>query len=88
MTEKFKNKILEYINIENKELFYNSNGNKNAFKLFVRHISYAEKLGYGKIKFDYLLLSKDILIVDFDSETIELIPHENKIKIKKLIELD
>lgn len=69
-------------------LFYNSEGNDQAYKLFVRHVGYAAALGYGKIKNEVLLLEKDIYIVDFDLKLIDLFLSGTEIKVISLKGLD
>lgn len=62
-------------------LFYNSEGNDQAYKLFIRHIGYAVSLGYGKIKNGILFLEKDIFIVNFEEKIINLYLKEEYIHI-------
>jgi len=81
MTEEFK----EILSNSELELFYNSNGNENAYKLFVRHISYAPSLGYGKIIRGSLTPLKPIFIVNFELECIEKV--EDSLKIINLLYL-
>jgi len=88
MTEEFKKEIQYQINVKGVDLFYNTNGNKNAFKLFVRHLSYAEKLGYGKVKDNLLKLNKNLYLVNFECESITYIKAGSELKIENLIELD
>lgn len=68
-------------------LFYNSEGNDQAYKLFIRHIGYAVSLGYGKIKNGVLFLEKDIYIVNFDLKLIDLFLSGTQIKVISLKEL-
>jgi len=51
---------------ENIPLFYITEGNPKAFKLFVRHISYAETLGLGKIIENTFVPNTTIYIVNWD----------------------
>ena len=76
----FKN-LIKDLNKGN-DLFYNSEGNSEAFKLFVRHISFAENLNYGIMKNGYFYPNKEILLVDFDKQIISKI--NNKLKVKAL----
>jgi len=55
---------------ENIPLFYITEGNPKAFKLFVRHISYAETLGLGKIIENTFVPNTTIYIVNFEKEEI------------------
>jgi len=70
ITKGFENRIKELIS-QDIDLFYTSSGNRKAFKLYVRHISYAVNLEYGKIKNNTFYPNKEIMIVDFSTETIE-----------------
>jgi len=74
-------KIKELQNVDI-DLFYISSGNTKAFKLFVRHITYAETLGYGKIKDNTFIPKKEIYIVDFEKETINI--YKKPFKFEKL----
>jgi hypothetical protein len=72
MNEKFLKQINE-LKEEGKDLFYISKGDPRYFKLYIRNISYAEKLGYGYIK-DYIFYpTKEIIIVNIFNETIDLV---------------
>lgn len=53
-----------------KDVFYASSGNPNAYKLFVRHISHAEKLGYGSCSGRNFIPSCEITVVDFEKKKI------------------
>lgn len=79
--EKLIQKINEYKN-QGIDLFYNSKGNQNAYRLFVRHIGIAETFGYGKINQGILTPNKELHIVDFDKK--EIIKTKENIKIIKL----
>ena len=85
-----KSTFLEEINELNdkwEDLFYNSNWNKDAYKLFVRHISYAVNLWYWKVEKWNLYISKNILVVDFDLEKIIESKYWEIIKILELTQL-
>lgn len=56
-------------------LFYITEGNPKAFRLFVRHISFAKTLNLGKIKENIFIPNTEIYIVDFE---------KNEIYIKKI----
>jgi len=75
ISEKFEKEIKNF----KEDLFYNSSGNKNAYKLFVRHISYAPAMGIGIKIGDFFIPTKDVNIVDFENE--KIIQTEDKIKI-------
>lgn len=60
-------------------LFYNSEGNPEAFKLMVRHISFGTVLKVGKIKGGYFVPSEEIYLVDFENNKIEKTNKEIKI---------
>jgi hypothetical protein len=81
--EEFFKEIKKNIN-KDKDLFYNENGNKYAYKLFVRHLSFAENLGYGKIKGNKIKLKKEILLVDFEKLNFIKIGKDKEISIIQL----
>ena len=69
------------------DVFYNSNWNKDAYKLFVRHISYAVNLWYWRVERWNLYIRKNILVVDFELEKIIEIKCWEVIKILELTQL-
>jgi len=70
--QKLKKEIDKLLS-EGKDLFYNSTGNKHAYKWFVRHLSYAPVLGYGKIERKVYKPNTGTLIVNFETKKIETI---------------
>ena len=81
ISEKFKKEIKNF----NKDLFYNSEGNVNAYKLCVRHLSYAPCMGLGIILNKSFIPTEDIYLVDFKKEMIYEL--EGKIKLIKIKEI-
>ena len=70
MTKEFKEKIIK-LRDEDKDMFYTTSGNIEAYKLCVKHISAAPMFGYGLIGgINDFIIHKPILIVDFEEETI------------------
>lgn len=81
-------KELETAKQEDKELFYNSAGSKQAYQLGIKHISATEFLGFSlKLPDEDLRITRDFYLVDFEQKEIE---HINKgervhpIKLKSL----
>lgn len=70
----------------NEPLFYNSSGNKYAFKLGVKHLSSALFLGYAYDHQGILYIEKDLTLVDFQTETFTLILKGSKLTITPLEE--
>lgn len=59
---------------ENKTLFYNSSGSKQAYQLGIKHISSAEFLGFAlKLPNAKLRIRKAFLLVDFEKKEIKQI---------------
>ena len=72
MNKEFVDKIIK-LRDSGVDLFYNSSGSVEAYKLGVKHLSSAPSFDYGVIVFrtDFKsFLDKEITIVDFDKETI------------------
>lgn len=84
--DEFEKEINYYIK-NDIPLFYNSDGNEYAYKLFVRHISYAPALGFGSIRNGKLIVEKDIRIVDFNEKIIDIYMSRTEIEIFKLTEI-
>lgn len=86
-----KNNFLEQINklqLVKEEIFYNSKGNTDAYKLYIRHIWFSENMWYWKIINWKLKLKKDILIADFEKQEINQYKIWEIINIEKLENLD
>ena len=67
-------KFIEKIKNHKEDLFYNSSGNPDAYKLCIKHISAAPAFRKGfKIGNDFVP-NEGIYLVDFDKEEINLIP--------------
>jgi len=69
MTNEFKEIIIK-MRESGLDLFYNSEGNTEAYKLNVKHISAAKMFGYGTIMLNNFESNKLITLVDFENETI------------------
>jgi len=63
-------------------LFYNTSGNPEAFKLCVRHLSYAEHIGLGSLRKGFFTPNSNVSLVDFDKEEINIV--SAPIKVVKL----
>ena len=70
----------------NEALFYNSSGNKDAYKLGVKHLSSALFLGYAYEHQGILYIEKDLTLVDFEREKFTLILKGSKLTITPLEE--
>ena len=81
ISKKFKNEIKEF----KKDLFYNEEGNTDAYRLCVRHLSYAPTMGLGIILNKNFIPTNEIYLVDFKKEIIYEL--EDKIKLIQLTEL-
>jgi len=69
MTESFKKTILNYPH----PLFYNTRGNLLAYKLHIRHLSFAPILGLAQMAGKRVYPRDRIHIVDFEQENIDII---------------
>ena len=74
MTEKFKEIIQNY----DKQLFYNTDGSTEAYKLCIRHISSAMSAGVAKLENGYMVPYDVLYLVDLEKEKIE----EVTVKVK------
>lgn len=83
----FTTEIIECQKLGN-TLFYSSSGNPQAYRLNVKHISFAPILGYGKIFNNCFKVEKEILIVDFEKEQIIEFEVGEKIKVIDLESLE
>jgi len=70
----------------NEPLFYNSSGNKYAFKLGVKHLSSTLYLGYAYEHQGILYIEKDLTLVDFEKEQFTLILKGSKLTLTPLEE--
>ncbi len=70
----------------NEPLFYNTSGNKYAFKLGVKHLSSALFLDFGHEHQKILYIDKDFTLVDFEQECFTLILKGSKLTITPLEE--
>jgi len=56
---------------DQKDLFYNTSGSKQAYQLGIKHISSAEFLGFADILPDGdLRVKKDFLLIDFEENKV------------------
>lgn len=63
-------------------VFYNSTGNTNAFRLMVRHISFAKNLGCAlKLYNNEVVIKKECFLVDFEKEEVLKLNINDKITI-------
>ena len=69
MTEEFRETLLDYPH----PLFYNTTGSTIAYKLCVKHLSFAPVLGLAQMAGATLYPKKALHIVDFDKERIDTI---------------
>ena len=69
---------------DNNDIFYNSKGSKQAYKLFVRHLWYAGNLWYWKKRFWKFIASKDFYLADFDNLNIQKIKTNETLDIIEL----
>lgn len=80
----FENRIRE-LN-ENYDLFYNSDGNPLAFKLCVKHLSFAKSLNYIELDFENRFkVLREFYLVDFEKEEIKKIKKDEIIELIELI---
>ena len=81
-------KLLEEITLakaEDKDLFYNNEGSKQAYQLGIKHINSAEHLGYTlSLPNGDLLIQKKLLLVDFERNKIVEILKGSRISPIKL----
>jgi len=77
----FINKIKDFQK-EGKILFYTTKGNPTAYKLMVRHISYADKMGYGDIRNNTFYPNQEIYIADFEKQ--EILKTDKKIEFEAI----
>ena len=70
----------------NEPLFYNTSGDKQAFKLGVKHLSSTLFLGYAYEHQGILYIEKDLTLVDFEEEKFTLILRGSKMTITPLEE--
>ena len=70
----------------NEPLFYNSSGNKYAFKLGVKHLSSTLFLGYAYEHQAILYVERDFTLVDFDTQKFTLILRGSKLTLTPLEE--
>jgi len=78
ISQEFKDRIKNF----NKPLFYNSTGNKEAYKLFVRHLSFVPNMGLARKEGNFIVPKKTLYLVDFESE--EIIEIKDKIELVEL----
>jgi len=78
ISQEFKDKIKNF----NKPLFYNSTGNKEAYKLFVRHLSYAPNMGLATKEGEYIVPKDSIYLADFENE--QIVEVSSKIELIEL----
>ena len=78
MNEEFKEKIKNHT----QALFYNSEGNTDAYKLCIRHISAAMSAGVARLENGYMIPHDVLYLVDLDREIIE--EHTQKVKVVAL----
>jgi hypothetical protein len=70
----------------NEPLFYNTSGNKEAFKLGVKHLSSSLFLGFAHTHQGVLYIDKDLTLVDFETQSFTLILKGSKLTITPLKE--
>jgi len=78
MNKDFKKQIVEH----KEQLYYNSSGNVEAFRLGVRHLSAAIRDGNAFMVGGFVYPKQRLYIVDFKREIIEVV--EDKIKLIEL----
>ncbi len=78
MNKDFKKQITEH----KEQLYYNSSGNVEAFRLGVRHLSAAIRDGNAFMVGGFVYPKQRLYIVDFKREIIEVV--EDKIKLIEL----
>lgn len=83
LMEKFFETISEKI-ANNEELFYNTSGNKYAFKLGVKHLSSALYLNIAHEHQNVLYITRDFTLVDFENERFTLITEGSKMTLNHL----
>jgi len=81
-------KLLEEIALakaEDKDLFYNTSGSKQAYQLGIKHIDSAEYLAYAlRLPNGDLHIQKELLLVDFEINKIIKILKDSRISPIKL----
>lgn len=70
---------------EGEHLYYNSNGNPEAYKLGVKHLSAAPMFREAMLLNGEIIPFKSIILVDFNKK--EIIETDDNIKLIKLTEL-
>jgi len=78
MNKDFKKQIVEH----KEQLYYNSSGNVEAFRLGVRHLSAAIRDGNAFMVGGFVYPKQRLYIVDFKREIIEVV--EDKVKLIEL----
>lgn len=81
--EKFFETIRKKIAL-NEPLFYNTTGNKYAFKLGVKHLSSAIYLDWAYEHQNVLYVTHDFTLVDFETQTFTLILEGSKLILQPL----
>jgi len=70
---------------QDKDMFYNSSGSKQAYQLGIKHINSAESLGYClRLPNGDLHIQKELLLVDFEKNEIIKILKGSRISPVKL----
>ena len=75
MTEQFKEQIKSYPH----PLYYNSNGNRNAYKLSIPHLSFALQQKRAFMAGSFLYPKEPLHLVDLEKENIKIVT--NKIEL-------
>lgn len=68
-------------------LFYNSDGDKRAYQLGIKHLSSAEHLGFTQRIAGYEKVISSFYLVDLEKETITLIIEGSKLTLVPLMAL-
>ncbi|HHD75735.1 MAG TPA: hypothetical protein ENK82_01070 [Campylobacterales bacterium] len=69
MTASFTSKVKQY----DYPLFYNSEGSKEAYQLYIRHLSASQAAGLATISQGYVIPNDTLHLVNLEEEMIELI---------------
>lgn len=78
MTKTFRDKLIKLRDTDT-DLFYNSSGSPEAYKLNIKHLSAAPSFGYAILQSKKIVPIKIILLVDFEKE--EIIELNNSIEL-------
>jgi hypothetical protein len=77
-----KSEFISMVKNHKEPLFYNSEGDKKAYQLCIRHLSAATTFGLSTFSNGYVIPNDVLYIVDLEEE--KIVPISNPIKLVRL----